>query len=315
MAPPKLVSTRGFPSMSMEGRFAQTHPVKGRAEIFVEVLCGHIHVTASDLEEIQVRALARARPGIVAPGELEGRLRSLQQNPPIEQRGSIIKIGRVLGMERERHLFINYDLIVPFFSRLVCRASAGSITVEGPAESLDTSTSCGAITVRGARGDVEALATDGEVEIQSVRGRVTISTASGSIFARDVAGPLHAATGSGLISMEQVTSDDLVATAGSGQIDLRDVSGKIRATSFSGAIAVEGKGGKGRWTLTSSCGDLTVGLPPATGVELDARTVAGTIKSLQPLNSIADNQAHLSRAGDGTLRLELTTFRGDIHIR
>ena len=67
VAPQKLVSARGFPFMSVEGRFAQTHPVKGRAEVFVEVLCGHIHVTASDLEEIQVRALARARAGIVAP--------------------------------------------------------------------------------------------------------------------------------------------------------------------------------------------------------------------------------------------------------
>ncbi len=296
------------------GRFDRILAVHGVVEVAVRVVSGHINISAADVAQVEIRAVARARPGRVPAGELERRIRALQAQPPIEQRGNIIKVGNLAGREVERQLSISYDLLVPFVTRLVCRAWSGSIAVEGTVGSLDAATDCGAINVTDVRGDVHAAVGAGEIEIQSVRGRVTLSTASGPILAGHLTGPLRAASGSGSVTVEHAATDDLQVTTGSGSIDLRDVGGTIRAASSSGSIDVEGRPGEGAWTLVSASGNLTVRLPPDAGFDLRARTVSGSLETRRPVASLFLARQARGRAGDGALRLELATLTGDIHI-
>jgi hypothetical protein len=316
MALPAPIPTHEPAVLDPEGGFEQTLTVTGWVEIAAQVVLGHINVSAADVATVRVRATIRAHSGIVSAAELDRRIRSIEARPPIEQHGNIIKIGHFADREIERNLSISYDLMVPYATRLICRASSGSIAVEGTVAPLDAATASGTITAADISGDVRAAAAAGEIEIQSVRGRVTLSTGSGPIVAGRLTGPLRAASASGSVTIEHVASGDLQVTTGSGPIELRDVGGTIRAASSSGSIDVQGGQGEGAWMLETASGTVSVRLPLAVGFDLRARTFSGAVDTLRPLSSlrVTPPRQVQGRAGNGGLQLELATVTGNIHL-
>ncbi len=141
---------------------------------------GSIRVEPGAVDSVRVAARLKAGSAWLAGGDVEKRIRRIEQNPPIEQQGNVIRIGWFADDDLPRNISITYEITVPAATRLSARTGSGAILV-------------GAIA-----GPAEVKSGSGSVTIGRVGAQVTASTGSGSIKVEG-AGGLDASTGSGSI--------------------------------------------------------------------------------------------------------------------
>jgi DUF4097 and DUF4098 domain-containing protein YvlB len=149
-------------------------------------------------------------------------VRQIEANPPIEQNGNAIRIGRL--SDSVRNVSISYDIVVP----------AGS--------SVRSHTGSGSQNITGVAGPVEAQTGSGSITLTDARGQVTVGTGSGSITATGIHGELRAHTGSGGIRVEGEQTGRWEMETGSGGIDIRlprNASFDLNAHTGSGGVTVD----------------------------------------------------------------------------
>jgi hypothetical protein len=178
------------------GSFDRTLHVSGPVTVRVATGAGYIHVMPGDPSSVHITAHIRAR----GPFNAEARVRSIENNPPIQQSGSIIRIGR----HTPNGVAIDYDITVPPSTQL--NAQTGS----------------------------------GDLRIANINGSVTARTGSGSIQADGLSNHIVLQTGSGSIRASFDQSNDVKAQTGSGSITLKNVQGLLSAQTGSGSIHVSG---------------------------------------------------------------------------
>jgi hypothetical protein len=132
------------------------------------------------------------------------RVRQVEDNPPIEQDGNSIRIGRVGDHERYNNVSISYDITVPAATRL--RASAGS----------------GAIRAEGIKGSARASTGSGSIELGGIAGAMEARAGSGRILVHGLGAGIVARAGSGSVTLDltQAAAFDLLATTGSGGVEV-----------------------------------------------------------------------------------------------
>src|SRR5439155_1566364 len=137
------------------------------------------------------------------------RLDDTVANPPIEQTGDTIRIGK--EMSRMRNVSIAYVIQVP-------RDTEVSATVAS-----------GAQTIRGVRGPVKVQAASGSIRVEKIERYTQLATASGSISAEADSGEIRSDIP---IVVEEQGKHSLRAHMGSGggRVDIHTVSGEIRIT-------------------------------------------------------------------------------------
>jgi DUF4097 and DUF4098 domain-containing protein YvlB len=130
---------------------------------------------------------------------------------------------------------------------------------------------------------------------------------------------------SGDVTAHAVKARGVSASTVSGNVALRDASCE-RATvkSMSGNVEVAGPLQKSsRYELKSHSGDVTVVVDGKTGFELDATTWSGALSSELKLagGAAGDAEAPGMRRrtlqgvfGDGSARIEATTFSGNVSV-
>jgi DUF4097 and DUF4098 domain-containing protein YvlB len=264
---------------TVEGKFEQMLKVTGQTEIDLTTGSGNITVRTGEGQTVRIVGHIFAHYQGRRRESAEKKVQQLEANPPIEQNGNVIRIGRIDDRELQRGVGISYELTVPANTRL--RADSGSGNIDGT----------------GLRAGVEA------------------NTGSGSIRLVEVGAEVRAQTGSGEIEITQKGSGDVRASTGSGSIRASGVSGAMRASTGSGSISVEGKL-SGPWELETGSGSITVQLPTVAAFELDAHTGSGEVHTNHPITvvgSFAQGTLKGAVRGGGP-RLMARTGSGSIEI-
>jgi DUF4097 and DUF4098 domain-containing protein YvlB len=306
------VSTRA----AAEGSFDRILKVTGSAEVEVNTGSGSISVRRGDSGSVRVHGLIRISNGWQGSGEgAESKIRALQANPPIEQNGNTIRIGRIEDPQLRRGVSISYDLEVPSETRLTSTAGSGSLTVRGIRGPLKARTGSGSLKVSEITDETRLETGSGDIELENIQGGLSAQTGTGSIRAVSLGSSVMATTGSGSIRLQQSGPGAVKLETGSGSVEASGVKSGLRAHTGSGNIQVEGTPG-GDWNLETGSGNLILRLPPNTGFMLNAHTGSGQINTDHPITvqgSVGRNNLH-GKVGNGGAMLNLETGSGNIRI-
>jgi hypothetical protein len=302
-------------SASPTGHFERTLQVSGAVDLEVTSGSGNITVHTGGNGSVYVTAKIHASNSWLFGGDAEERIRRIEKNPPVEQQGNTIRIGKIEDRELQRNISIDYDVTVPAQTKLVSATGSGDQTISGLQLPVTAKTGSGNITLENIGSDAHVRSGSGDLKINSVKGALNAETGSGNIHAQGVAGEIIANTGSGDVEMHQVAAGDVKVETGSGNVRLFGVKGGLRAGTGSGDIHAEGEATHD-WRLGAGSGNITLKLPAQASFDLDARTSSGTLKVNHPVTTqgaMSHNHIH-GKVGSGGVLLDLHTGSGDIEI-
>ena len=248
-------------------------------------------------------------------GGAEEKVKAIESNPPIQQSGNDIRIGRMQDPELRRNVSISYEIVVPANTKLNSHTGSGSQTIEGLQGMLEVGSGSGSLKVTNISNTVRANTGSGDIEIEHIKGAVRAKTGSGSITARDIGGGFEGDTGSGHITLEQTASGAVRADTGSGGLDLRGVRGSLDAKAGSGDIRAEGSP-SGAWTVHTGSGGVELKFPSDASFDLDAHTSSGSISLNHPVTvqgTVGRKEVHGKVRGGG-VPVEVETGSGSIQI-
>ena len=304
-------------AQTVQGSFERTLSVTGPPEIEVSTGSGRIEVRRGRDGRVEIRGDVRASEdwgSRRAALSREERVRRIEANPPIEQNGNVVRIGRIDDPDLQNGISINYTLTVPADSSLRSKTGSGSHRIEGISGNVHASTGSGSIVAREV-GSVTASAGSGSIDVERADGSVRINAGSGRIQATDVNGAIAARTGSGGIDVVQSGSGDVEVSSSSGTVRIRGVNGRLRASTTSGGLNVEGKP-VDDWELSAASGGIEVDVPDGSRFDLDATTSSGSIDVGMPVTmSTSGRRALRGTVGGGGSRLRVRTSSGSIHIK
>ncbi|BBY17604.1 DUF4097 family beta strand repeat-containing protein [Mycolicibacterium litorale] len=187
------------------------------------------------------------------------------------------------------------------------RGGAVSIDIALPAHSrLQASSASADFTSDGVLGDCRFSSASGAARFDVVEGNIKADTASGDIAAQSVVGNVAIATASGDATFGRLEGD-LKFQAASGALTVERLRGAVRAQTASGDVSVAAAV-SGDVTVTTSSGDVGLGIPEGTAAKLDVHTRSGSFSNtLDPSGGPAD--------GNEKLVVHARTGSGDISVR
>jgi len=296
---------------SVSGAFDRNYNVTGPLRLELTNASGDVDISGSADGKVHVRGEVRASGfGFDNP---QKRLDDTLANPPIEQRGDTIRIGK--DMSHMRHVRIAYAIQVP-------RDTEVSATVAS-----------GAQTIRGVRGPVKVQAASGSIRVEKIERDVQLSTASGSVSASDIGNDVRVSSASGSVTVSN-TRGDVRVTALSGFIRVSNPGGRIEADTASGEVEIQGaakdvksRAASGRvsvqgnpgadsyWELKTASGTVQLSVPASANFHLSAEAVSGEIRTDIPI-VIEEQGKHSLRAhmGSGGGRVDVHTVSGEIRV-
>jgi hypothetical protein len=232
---------------SAEGSFDRTLNVSGPVYLEISTGSGSIDIRHGSGNRVEIRGRIRAGASWWRLSrDAEDVVRRLEQNPPIEQSGQTIRVGRISDREWYENVSISYEVVVPAQSNVRSRTGSGRQTVEGIEGRVEASTGSGGITLRDIKGDVNANAGSGTINATGIRGGLRMNTGSGGIRVQgEQTGRWELEAGSGGIDIDLPPNAafDLSAHTGSGGVDVAypmTVQGKISRHDIVGKV---GSGG------------------------------------------------------------------------
>jgi hypothetical protein len=306
-------------SAAPTGHFERTLKVSGQVDMELNSGSGNINIHTGSNDTVQISAKIHGSNNgtswLFGSGDLEEKIRKIEQNPPIRQQGNMIVVGRVEDRELLRNISIDYDVTIPAQTKLLSQTGSGDQTISGIQQSLTAKTGSGNITLDNVGADTHVHSGSGDLKINNVKGALFADTGSGNIRGYGVAGEIDAHTGSGDVEMHQVAAGDIKVGSGSGNLKLQGVQGGLRAQTGSGDIQAQGEATRD-WRLGAGSGNITLKLPAQASFELDARTSSGTLKVSHPVTyqgEISRKHIH-GKVNSGGVALDLHTGSGDIYI-
>jgi Toastrack DUF4097 len=297
------------------GHFERTLQVSGPVDLEVSSGSGEITVRTGGNSIVSVSARIHASSSWLFGGNEEDRIHRIEQNPPIEQQGNTIRIGRIEDNELTRHISIDYEVTVPAQTKLNAHTGSGGISISGVQLPLTARTGSGGITVENIGAETRINSGSGGLTIKGVKGSLHAETGSGSIHGEGIAGEVTASTGSGGVDLEQVAPGDARVETGSGSVKLRGVKGGLRVSTGSGGIHAEGEPTHD-WHLGAGSGSITLKVPPQASFNLDARTSSGSLTvNHQVTMQGAISKNHIQgKVGNGGVIMDVHTGSGSIAI-
>ncbi len=308
-----LLWTTGCGVVAAErGTFDRNLTVSGPARIDLTNGSGRVEILKG--ADGQVRIHAEVRAGGFTSSDARKRLDEILANPPVEQNGNVIRIGK--DKFRLRNVSIEYRIEVPHDTEV--ESVVGS----------------GAQSVQDIRGPAKLTTGSGEVRAMHIREETQVTTGSGSLEAAGIGGDLRCTTGSGGVTVSGVQGDVRI-TAGSGSINISKPLGRIEAHTGSGGITVQGASSdlnvhtasgsltiqgnpaaNSFWDLRTASGGVELTVPSTASFRLSASAVSGGIQTDIPI-IIEEQGRHSLRAriGNGGARVEIDTVSGSIRVR
>lgn len=308
-----------------EGTFDRTLKVTGAVDLDVNTGSGSITVNRGSDGQVVVHATIRANDSWFG-GDTAERIKAIQNNPPIEQSGNVIHIGRSNDSTLLRNVSISYDVQVPAATNLRAHSGSGHIRVAGVTGPVEATTGSGGIDASQIASDIRLQTGSGGISLDHVSGQVRAHTGSGGIRGTDIGGyssvntaakfqgkalPLASSGSKG----PGAGNPYLDFETGSGGIHLDNVAGELRARAGSGTIEIAGQQ-TGDWEMTSGSGGIRVRLPENAKFNLSARTSSGTVNSDFPITVQGTINRHELNGpvNGGGPSLNLRTGSGGIRI-
>lgn len=223
----------------MEGTFERQLTVTGPVSIDVTVNSGVIRVLPGDAGSVRIRGVARARNSFFVWGDLSGRMRKIESDPPIAQDGNSIGVGDVTNRWLLRGIKLLLEITTPPETEIRALADSGDIRIEGIDGPVECETDSGEINIAGIRSDVRVSSDSGGIHIQLVKGAVDARSDSGHIEALEIEGTIDATTDSGDIRLWQTMAAPVCAKADSGRVRVKlakDGGYSIRARTDNGRV-------------------------------------------------------------------------------
>lgn len=300
-----------------EGSFERTLNVSGPVDLGVETGSGSISVRAGDTGRVHVLGTIKVHSNWdISRGDAEEKVRRLSANPPIEQTGNIIRIGKIEDRDLRQNVSISYEITVPRETQLLSTSGSGSQTIVGLSGPVQAETGSGGINVSNIGSEVKAETGSGSIEATDISGQLDAGTGSGSIRATGIAGAAQASTGSGSVRLELTSPGDVEVETGSGSVEVNGLHGALRVETGSGSITVDGTP-RGDWRMSTGSGGISITLPVEAAFELNARTSSGRIYSDHPIlvqGTIGTRELRGKVRGGGVL-VALSTGSGNIRIQ
>jgi hypothetical protein len=243
---------------SRDGTFYRSLQVSGPVTLDVDSGAGGITVHVGNDRTVNVTARIRARSSFGMSAETK--LQKLRNNPPIEQQGDRIRIGRIEEPELRRNVSINYDLYVPQQTRLTLRTGAGNQFIQGTQLPVEAWSGAGSITVDNVGGDAEVHTGAGTIELRSPKGAVRADTGAGSVRAKgDPTHEWQIQVGAGSINLEVPlqASFDLQAESGFGRVTVNPQL-KLDGSVSNGRVYAKVGAGGPTVRLSSGAGSIRV---------------------------------------------------------
>jgi DUF4097 and DUF4098 domain-containing protein YvlB len=299
---------------SAEGSFQRDLKVTGPVDLEVSTGSGNISVRTGAPDVVKVTG--RIRAGDWWGSNAQEKVRKLEANPPVEQNGNVIRIGRIQDSELRRNVSISYEVIVPADTHLHANTGSGDLGVDGIRGPAEVRTGSGSMKIAGLSDTLRAETGSGDVELERIKGSVRARTGSGSIRALDISGGFDGETGSGEIRLEQSAPGSVRVETGSGSVDIKGVRGSLEARTGSGDVRAEGDA-NGAWQVHTGSGSVELKLPSEASFDLDAHTSSGRINMSRPVTVQGSLTRHelRGRVGKGGPPVEVHTGSGDIEIR
>ena len=295
----------------VSGAFDRNFSVTGPIRLELNNASGDVNITGSADGKVHVRGEVRASGfGIDSTRK---RLDDTLANPPIEQKGDTIRIGK--DMSRMRNISITYTIQVP------------------RATEVDVNVASGAQTIRNVTGPVTVRAASGSIRLENIQRDAEVTTASGTISATDVGSDLHVSTASGNVELSGIKGNVRASTVSgviriakpgarvqagntSGEIEIQGASNDVKAHAISGLVSVQGNpGADSYWDLKSVSGGVQLRVPAAANLHLTAEASSGDIRSDIPI-VVEEQGKHTLRAhmGSGGGRVDVHTVSGEIRL-
>ena len=268
-----LLAVGTLPALAAQATFERTVSVSGAVTLHVSTGSGYIHIKPGSDNQIHVVGHVRSS----GFNSQEDRVKEIAANPPIEQTGSIVRVGS--HMDNMHNISIDYEIQAP--ARTFLEAGSGS----------------------------------GDIDDEGVGVNARLNTGSGTIHATGLQESFSVETGSGDIYAEQRGTGDVKANTGSGTIELKNISGGLRAQTGSGDIRLNGQP-KADWRVTTGSGSVELRIDHV-GFTLDASTGSGSINTDREMlvQGSIESHHHIQGKIDGggpTVRVE--TGSGDIRV-
>jgi DUF4097 and DUF4098 domain-containing protein YvlB len=303
---------------AVEGHFERTLKVNGHIDLDIQSGSGNITVHQGDSNSVVVSGQVKASESWFGGGGIsaEEKVKRIEQNPPIEQNGNTIRIGRIQDEVLRNNVSITYDVTVPKDTSLQSHAGSGDERISDIAGPVRANSGSGNLTISNVGSEVRANAGSGDLQISNVQGRTYTETGSGNIRATGIAGGFDARAGSGDITFEQAGSGSVRAETGSGNIRLQNVSGGVEAGAGSGDVEVQGKIASD-WRIHTGSGEVEVKLPSDAKFNINARSSSGNVEVNRPvtMQGLLKKRNHIEGTvnGGGTL-LDVSTGSGTIRV-
>jgi DUF4097 and DUF4098 domain-containing protein YvlB len=309
---PAMIGMAGCNSgPAVTGTFDRNYNVTGPIRLELANASGDVDITGSADGKVHVHGEVRASGfGSDTP---QKRLDDTLANPPVEQKGDTIRIGK--EMSRVRNVSISYTIQVPHDTE------------------VSTTLASGAQTIRGVRGPVKAQAASGSIRVEKIERDAQLSTASGSISATDIGSEVRVKSASGSVTVTNIRGDVIVdafagvirvsrpggrieADTASGEVEIDGAASDVKAHAASGRVSVQGNpGANSYWELKTISGTVQLGVPASANLHLSAEATSGEIRTDIPIvieeQSKQSLRAHM---GNGGGRVDIHTVSGEIHV-
>ena len=241
----------------LEGSFDRTLTVSGTVDLDVSTGSGSIDIKRGAGNRVEIHGRIRAGESwFRSSRDAEDTVRRLEANPPIEQSGSTIRVGRTTDRDWMRNVSISYQIVLPSPSNVRAHSGSGSQSLDGISGRVEANTGSGSITLRDINGDLDASTGSGTIRAMGIRGGLRMHTGSGGIQVQgEQTAQWELGTGSGRIDIDLPPNAGFEFTGhtGSGGIDVgypMTVQGRISGNRHN----LAGKVGAGGYRLVARTG-------------------------------------------------------------
>jgi hypothetical protein len=240
----------------------------------------------------QVRIEAWARPDVQVDARHSDQVRvEIKSTSTLE-----IREHRPPRASLER---IDYVIHVPAATAIKLWSHSAAVTIRGVRGDLDVHGQHGAIDVAAA-GAARLNTTTGSIVLNGARGAVSLQSTAGSITAAGLGGNVTAETVGGRIALTGVTGHTVQATTTGADIE-------IAGTPQPGGL----------YDVASQNGTILLRLPRPLDARITYGSVRGQFRSTLPPGrpTAGDDGRTTLMVGDGSARIDLMTFNGDISVQ
>jgi DUF4097 and DUF4098 domain-containing protein YvlB len=297
---------------AVTGSFDRTLNVTAPIRLELANASGNVSITGSTDNKVHVHAEVRSSGmGFGSPQE---RLNDIVNNPPVEQRGDTIRIGKDLS--HVRNVSISYVIEVPHDTEVSTQVASGSQTITNVRGPVKADAASGSIRVDNIERQTQLTTLSGSIDAQNINDDLRASSASGSVTAANIKGDVRT---SALSGTTQITKPNgrVDADTASGSVEVQGATRDVKARAASGRVDVKGNpGSNSYWDLKTVSGLVQLGIPTDANFHLSAEAVSGQIKTDVPI-VIEEQGKHSLRArmGAGGGRIEVRTVSGEIRVR